>query len=972
MDLFNLDPDRPRRTNKADDGWWDRLIADSPLWSFNSSLARDKYSFGPFPLEPEKRDSGGRGNGPRNGDTTHGQNDGTTDDCAANAGPGGAGPGGAERARSSWVLVGSLREPAQALALAALPGDADICVVEAEDLLFARDRITCALADRVGKVHRAGQARQHGHASTRSWLRTAAGMSVAGAGRLLTLAVELARLPKVREKFAAGVLSAGVVEAICTATARLSDEHAGLAEPILLELAGKAGPAEVAKAGRYLRAVLDPDGEERDERADYGRRFLRVRPTAGGGLEGEFYLPREAAARLRALLDAYAKPRAEGDDRPLRVRQADAFIALMEQKIVAELLVLVNAESLPTDPQPDHPEDPAPEPGPGPGPDHPEDIEDAQDAENAEDVQGQDRAEDTEGGENAEEAEDADAQGAEDTEDGRDAQGAHRAEGGRDGENAENGEGVQGAGDGRDAQDAEGADSEDGWGSEDTGAFGDAGSVDGPCPVEDSDVEDAIPTDADPGNLSDDDPGDAHPSDVGDAGMTGAATPARGEGHYQPRDPDTAEAATAATPAADAEAAAGPAADANADAAADTAAGSTDLDLAATAPCEKESRDPEVDEQEACEHEADEHRTREHGACERGTSEHEAGGRGVREQRAGDHDTANAAPAEGGGAGDASTASAESDNTAPTKDRARDRGAAHTGTMRARTAWPTYGGSAPPHAAPPSAAQSHAAQWPDPPPEDAAAHHTHAGHQPAGDCRHAQGTPECHNDVHNEQSAAGTGQGAAPGAPELGRQPQAEPGRPSESEPGTAPGASWPEPGTPPGEPGPGTPPGTAPRTPPGRPAGTASETLLGAVPGALWGAAPGLLLATGQMLPVSSVHRLARTSALVRLVMDAEGQVLDMGRKVRLATPAQRRARLRPLRHLLDRRLPAARHHVPDRPRRQLEHRRPDRPETPRPGLPVPQPRPLPAPRPLHPPQDRHRPLDLHLPPGPHEEAAS
>jgi hypothetical protein len=51
------------------------------------------------------------------------------------------------------------------------------------------------------------------------------------------------------------------------------------------------------------------------------------------------------------------------------------------------------------------------------------------------------------------------------------------------------------------------------------------------------------------------------------------------------------------------------------------------------------------------------------------------------------------------------------------------------------------------------------------------------------------------------------------------------------------------------------------------------------------------LLLATGQMLPVSSVHRLARTSALVRLVMDAEGQVLDMGRKVRLATPAQRRA---------------------------------------------------------------------------------
>ncbi|MEU6426389.1 DUF222 domain-containing protein [Microbispora sp. NPDC046973] len=169
-----------------------------------------------------------------------------------------------------------------------------------------------------------------------------------GAGRLLTLGVELARLPRVRERFVAGGLAAGVVEAICAATAQLNDEQAALAEPILLELAGKA---EVAKAGRYLRAVLDPDGEDRDEQAGYTRRFLRVRPTRSGGLEGEFCLPREAAARLRALLDAYAKPRAEGDDRPPSVRNADAFIALLEEKIATELLVLVTAESLPTDPE---------------------------------------------------------------------------------------------------------------------------------------------------------------------------------------------------------------------------------------------------------------------------------------------------------------------------------------------------------------------------------------------------------------------------------------------------------------------------------------------------------------------------------------------------------------------------------------------------------------------------------------------
>ncbi|WP_228636798.1 HNH endonuclease signature motif containing protein [Microtetraspora sp. AC03309] len=53
----------------------------------------------------------------------------------------------------------------------------------------------------------------------------------------------------------------------------------------------------------------------------------------------------------------------------------------------------------------------------------------------------------------------------------------------------------------------------------------------------------------------------------------------------------------------------------------------------------------------------------------------------------------------------------------------------------------------------------------------------------------------------------------------------------------------------------------------------------------------PGLLLATGQFLPVSDVHRLANTSTLTRLVMNADGEVLDMGRKVRRATASQRRA---------------------------------------------------------------------------------
>jgi hypothetical protein len=116
-------------------------------------------------------------------------------------------------------LVASIRESASALAVTDLPVSAQVCLAEAEDLLFARDRLTSAIAARVERVHGNAEARGHGHASTKTWLRTAAGMSVTQAGRLVALAVELARLPVVRTRFADGTLAEGHVATICAATA---------------------------------------------------------------------------------------------------------------------------------------------------------------------------------------------------------------------------------------------------------------------------------------------------------------------------------------------------------------------------------------------------------------------------------------------------------------------------------------------------------------------------------------------------------------------------------------------------------------------------------------------------------------------------------------------------------------------------------------------------------------------------------
>ncbi|WP_248960512.1 HNH endonuclease signature motif containing protein [Sphaerisporangium perillae] len=350
---------RPPGSGSLGPEWWAALVARSSGWSSDGSAAhgfdplndlhdQDLRHQGPHDRDAYNQDS--RGTGAR--DPNVGGVD--TEFGSARTSEQTDTPAGG---RASWALVNSVREAAEALAVGRVPESATICMAEAEDLVIARDRLTSAIADRVGRVHTTGEARRQGHASTKTWLRAECGMSMAGAGHLVGLAVELARLPVVRARFASGVLPEGMVSAICTATRSLSDEQVRPAEAILVRLADEATPAEVAKAGRYLREALTPGGLTGDADADHAARFLIVRQSASGGMEGEFHLPREAAARLKTLLDAYAKPRTEGDDRPLRVRNADAFIALLEQKISTELLVLVNAGSLPDAPPAQFPED---------------------------------------------------------------------------------------------------------------------------------------------------------------------------------------------------------------------------------------------------------------------------------------------------------------------------------------------------------------------------------------------------------------------------------------------------------------------------------------------------------------------------------------------------------------------------------------------------------------------------------------
>ncbi|MEU8193752.1 DUF222 domain-containing protein [Microbispora amethystogenes] len=776
MDLFDSDPGHLQRSNDIGDDWWDQLTAGSPLWSPEDPLAREYVPIADpgTPKRTSRLDYSAESPGPARPFTTRGgtasdaesTHDETTRDAspdgaggagsgdptgtlgdasgsasagapggalggasagasagtfggAASGGAAGAACGGASGAGpSSWVAVAAVSEAARAVALVPVPEAAEVCLAEAEELLLARDRITSALAARVGRVHRAGEAKSHGHASTKLWLRSAGGMTPAGAARLVTMSMELHRLPQVRERFAEGTLPEGIVEAICTATSGLTDDQATTAERILLELAGSAGAAEVAKAGRYLRAVLDPDGHEKDEQADFDRRFFRVRRRRSGGVEGEFYLPVEAAARLQQLLDAYAKPKAEGDDRTLSVRNADALIAFLENRIATELLVLVNAEALPDDPPA---EDCATE---DPAAGHPTDN-----------LAGTAAS-------------------------GMDFSGDHPT---------------------------------------DTGPLSGFPSDEGEPTVEEFAGEEA--EGAEPG---------ARPSTVRREGT--ATVPPAGVDCSADEDGCSAvapsggdDAAPAAFPAASS-AAAGAGADGQEPATGRAAAGSSPTNGPAVAwphfgPTESDERGDLRD------------------------------GDDIQQAHANDPDADPGAQAEG-----------------------IERGQRRNRTRRSQQARPQ---------------QAHA---PDPPPEhDAPPGADHGGDAWPGDDAWPGG-----------DAWAGVGADAPPGAEQGG---DAWPGD------GAWLGASawlggeaWA---------------GAGADAPPGADHGgdawpgadARSGVGVNSPPGVWLRGLPGLILATGQLLPVSSVHRLARTSTLVRIVMDAAGQVLDMGRKVRLATPAQRRA---------------------------------------------------------------------------------
>jgi Domain of unknown function (DUF222) len=204
-------------------------------------------------------------------------------------------------------------------------------------------RLQGLVVDLVGEADARGVADSVGASSTTSWLVCAARVRPAQAKATVSTARAFrAGMSVTADALRGGQISGDAAAVITRAVADLpggqTDPAAADAEQVLVEQAAALEPVALARLGRTIVEVVDPEGaderlgrelERQDRRAD---RAQRLSLTPDGVLGGAFvsgHLDALTTAAVRAVLDPLAAPRpddASGPDlRPPDRRQADAL-----------------------------------------------------------------------------------------------------------------------------------------------------------------------------------------------------------------------------------------------------------------------------------------------------------------------------------------------------------------------------------------------------------------------------------------------------------------------------------------------------------------------------------------------------------------------------------------------------------------------------------------------------------------------
>lgn len=193
--------------------------------------------------------------------------------------------------------------------------------------LALRAQVEALLLAQIAEVDSRGLARQRGCPSTRAWLRSAHRIAPGEASRLVKTGKTLRDdLPVVGAALAAGDMSSAqaqvCVEAIADLPAQTPIAKRPQAEATMIEAAASFDPVILARIGRRLAEIIDPEGVQardeqpiRDKEDDAHRgRDLTLTPNAGGaGGTLRARLDAVAYAMLSAYLSAATAPRVQPD-----------------------------------------------------------------------------------------------------------------------------------------------------------------------------------------------------------------------------------------------------------------------------------------------------------------------------------------------------------------------------------------------------------------------------------------------------------------------------------------------------------------------------------------------------------------------------------------------------------------------------------------------------------------------------------